>query len=75
MPVHSVAALVEDVLAAVPDRQAHKLRDEAINLALNMVLEGGELAALLAELEVRTGTKLERREVARVSRGIAYRYR
>ncbi len=74
MATRSVGALVEDVLAAVPGQQADKLRDEAIGLALNLLLEPAEIAALLAELEARTGTKLERRTQRRAGHPASGRF-
>lgn len=75
MAGRSVDALVEDILAAVPNHQPEMLRDEAINLALNMLLESSEITALLTELEVRTGAKLERRGQPRTFRPFSRRYR
>ncbi len=74
MATHSVGALVDDVLATVPSHEADKLRDEALGLALNLLLEPAEITALLAELESRTGKKLDRRIQSRAGHPASRRF-
>ncbi len=61
MTTQLVEALVQEVLAQVPDHEASTLRTEAVNIAFDMGLGAAELATLLAALEAQTGTRLERR--------------
>jgi hypothetical protein len=67
MAIDPMAALVEEVLIHVPDYREECIRSEAVNLAFDMRLGAAELAALLAALEERTGTRLERREMTRMT--------
>lgn len=65
MAVGPVDALVDEVLVNTSDHGPDALRHEAVNLAFDMKLGPDELSALLAALEARTGTVLERRTSGR----------
>jgi hypothetical protein len=63
----TVASMVEDIVTGAPDFEADRLRTEAVNRAFDQNLGADELIALMAALERRTGTRLERRAIARTN--------